>query len=170
MLKWDGDKRSPESLVKGEVKASWQLNYKFNRKWSQVKIWGITLRIQKSSFRPVRSDTKPQEIIRTLCQQQTDYSTNRCREGKRCEGFTLVVPIFAHIRDEGAQDKELSASFLEASTSFLPLSLPPSLSLLSSFPFSFPQIYMNYVFRIRAYAIDSGKTMLKKLTVHSPEA
>lgn len=95
-------------------------------------------------------------------------------------GLILVVPIFTRTREEGAQDNGLSSSLWGISTSFLlpslslpslplsfspihpPTSLSPSIPLL--LPFSFPQIFMNYLFCMRPCAIEAGNTMLKKLT------
>lgn len=137
------------------------------------------LEIQESSSRPVLLDTNPHEIISTLHLVTDGLLSNRCREGKRYEGLILVVPIFPPTREEGAQDKGLSVSFLEISSS-LPSSLPPSLSPHFFFPFlislSFPpyflsaNIYELCILHQALYYRVWEHNVEKKLTVFSPKA
>lgn len=111
------------------------------------------LEIQESSSRPVLRDTSPHEIISTLHLVTDGLLSNRCREGKRYEGLILVVPIFAPTREEGAQDKGLSVSFLEISSSSLPSSLPLPLSPHFFFPFLLSPSFSPYLLSANIYEL-----------------
>lgn len=60
--------------------------HKINRKWIRVKIWEVTLKIQRNSSRPIRFVTNPHEIISTLCLATDGLLSNRSRGGKTCWG------------------------------------------------------------------------------------
>lgn len=138
------------------------------------------IKTQKSSSRPLRFVSNPEEIIIAFCLATDGLLRNKSRMGKGMGDYYWWYHICPSQRRGYTRQGAQLISFGELY--FLSTSLPPSLSphflfpflppthlpislpssLLLFFPFSFSQISMNYLFCIRPYAIETGNTMLQK--------